>query len=144
RVLRPGGVAVLVWNTLDVRVPWVHRLTRIMHAGDVQKPGFVPDVAPPLRIDRELRLEWEQRLTPEQIILLARTRSYWLRAKDATREKVEANLGWYLYDHLGFAPGEKVGFPTAATPSRCGRTEARLTEQRLRGAVAALRHGLQL
>ena len=111
RVLRPGGVAVLVWNTLDVRVPWVHRLTRIMHAGDVQKPGFVPDVAPPLRIDRELRLEWEQRLTPEQIILLARTRSYWLRAKDATREKVEANLRWYLYDHLGFAPAEKVGLP---------------------------------
>ena len=33
------------------------------------------------------------------------------RMADATREKVEANLRWYLYDHLGFAPGEKVGLP---------------------------------
>ncbi len=111
RLLRPGGRVVLTWNTLDVRVPWVHRLTRIMHAGDVQKPGFVPDVAPPLRITGELRLEWEQRLTPGQIVLLARTRSYWLRSKPATREKVEANLRWYLHDHLGFAPGDEVALP---------------------------------
>lgn len=111
RVLRPGGVAVLAWNTLDVRVAWVHRLTRIMHAGDVQKPGFVPEVAAPLRVDRELRTEWVQRLTPEDIILLARTRAYWLRAKQPVRDKVEANLRWYLYDHLGFAPGETVELP---------------------------------
>ena len=111
RLLRPGGVVVLTWNTLDVRVPWVHRLTRIMHAGDVQKPGFVPDVAPPLRITDELRLNWEQLLTPEQIVMLARTRSYWLRSKPGTREKVEANLRWYMHDHLGFAPGDAVALP---------------------------------
>lgn len=111
RLLRPGGRIVLTWNTLDVRVPWVHRLTRIMHAGDVQKPGFVPDVAPPLRIVDELRLEWEQQLTPEQVVMLARTRSYWLRSKPETRDKVEANLRWYLHDHLGFAPGDVVPLP---------------------------------
>lgn len=111
RLLRPGGRVVLTWNTLDVRVPWVHRLTRIMHAGDVQKPGFVPDVAAPLRITDELRLEWEQLLTPEQIVMLARTRSYWLRSAQRTREKVEANLRWYLHDHLGFASDDVVPLP---------------------------------
>ncbi len=112
RVLRPGGTVVLTWNTLDVRVPWVHRLTRIMHAGDVQKPGFVPDVAAPLRMTRDpLRLTWEQELTPEGIVMLARTRSYWLRSSETVREKVEANLRWYLHDHLGFASGETVRLP---------------------------------
>lgn len=111
RLLRPGGRVVLTWNTLDVRVPWVHRLTRIMHAGDVQKPGFIPDVAAPLHIVDELRTEWEQPLTPGRIIELARTRSYWLRSSPATREKVEANLRWYLHDHLGFAPGDLVSLP---------------------------------
>lgn len=108
RVLAPGGVVVLTWNTLDVRVPWIHRLTRIMHAGDVQKPGFIPEFGPQLRLIDECRTTWDQHLTPEQIILLARTRSYWLKAKAPTREKVEANLRWYLYEHLGFTPGEPV------------------------------------
>ncbi|MEJ5919521.1 class I SAM-dependent methyltransferase [Corynebacterium sp. H78] len=111
RVLSHDGVALLVWNTLDVRIPWVHRLTRIMHAGDVQKPGFLPEVVAPLRICEVLRTEWQQQLTPEQIVMLARTRSYWLNAKTQIREKVEANLRWYLYDHLGFAPGVCVDLP---------------------------------
>ena len=33
-----GGVLGLIWNQLDTSVPWVHRLSRIMHAGDVHKP----------------------------------------------------------------------------------------------------------
>lgn len=111
RLLRPGGRVVLTWNTLDVREPRVHRLTRIMHAGDVQKPGFVPAVAGPLRITAELRTEWVQELTPEQVIRLARTRSYWLRAGAGTRAKVEANLRWYLHDHLGYAPDDVVALP---------------------------------
>ena len=40
RILRPHGVLGLVWNQLDTSVPWVHRLSRIMHAGDVHKPHF--------------------------------------------------------------------------------------------------------
>ena len=44
-------------------------------------------------------------------VMLARTRSYWLRSSPATREKVEANLRWYLHDHLGFAPGDLVSLP---------------------------------
>src|SRR5699024_4701946 len=42
RLLRPGGVLALLWNTLDVQIPWVHRYARIMHAGDVQRDDFSP------------------------------------------------------------------------------------------------------
>ena len=111
RILAPEGRLVLVWNTLDVQVPWVHRLTRIMHSGDVLKPGFMPEVAAPLVLEQELRLNWVQELTTEEVLLLAKTRSYWLNAKAATREKVAANLRWYLFEHLGFAPGDVVPLP---------------------------------
>ena len=46
RILRPHGVLGLIWNQLDTAVPWVHRLSRIMHAGDVHKPHFRPPVGP--------------------------------------------------------------------------------------------------
>ena len=42
RVLAPNGVLALVWNQLDVTIPWVHRLARIMHAGNVLREGFRP------------------------------------------------------------------------------------------------------
>ena len=32
RILTPGGVLVAVWNQMEVSIPWVHRLTRIMRS----------------------------------------------------------------------------------------------------------------
>lgn len=111
RVVAPDGAVLLVWNNLDTSIAWVHRLSRIMHSGDVLKPGFVPPVATPWAITTEVRTTWEQELTPEQIIELAHTRSYWLRSDEKTRAKVDANLHWYLYEHLSFTPGEAVALP---------------------------------
>ncbi len=34
RVLRPGGVLALAWNTYDEGIPWVRRLKRLMSPGD--------------------------------------------------------------------------------------------------------------
>lgn len=99
RVLRPGGKVLLVWNTLDVSVPWVHRLTRITHAGDTLAEGFIPNVCAPLALDQVQRLRWEQRLPVRQLHTLMHTRAYWLRANAATREKMTANLDWYI-DYL--------------------------------------------
>ncbi|MGD7003681.1 class I SAM-dependent methyltransferase [Corynebacterium halotolerans] len=114
RVVRPGGAVLLVWNNLDVSQPWILRLSRIMHAGDIHKEGFLPWVSAPWRIDEVLRTTWTQYLTPEQLYLLTQTRSYWLKSSAAVREKVTANLRWYLYDRLGFQPGQLL-----AVPYRC-------------------------
>lgn len=111
RVVRPSGEMLLCWNTLDVRHPWVLRLSRIMHSGDVQREGFYPDVRPPWRLRDEMRLTWIQPATPEDLFRLMATRSYWLRASDPTREKMTANLRWYLYERLGFAPGQLLPLP---------------------------------
>nr|WP_152821370.1 MULTISPECIES: class I SAM-dependent methyltransferase [unclassified Corynebacterium] len=111
RVIRPGGRILLVWNTLDVSDAWVLRLSRIMHAGDVLRPGFYPAVAAPWRLATEERLTWQDHLTPPEILALARTRSYWLRSPHSIRQRVESNLEWYLYEHSGYGEEDVIALP---------------------------------
>lgn len=111
RILRARGTLGLVWNQLDTSVPWVHRLSRIMHAGDVYKPDFRPVVGPEFQGLESHMTRWEDVLTTADIIELAKSRSYFLRAGAATRAKVLANLDWYLHQHLGHAAEEDLGLP---------------------------------
>lgn len=111
RVVRPGGAVLLVWNNLDVSHPWILRLAKIMHSGDIHKEGFRPTVAAPWKIDRVLRTTWTQYLTPEQLYLLTQTRSYWLKSGEQTRARVTENLRWYLFDRLGYQPGQLLAIP---------------------------------
>ncbi|EYT49403.1 class I SAM-dependent methyltransferase [Brachybacterium muris] len=111
RLLAPGGVLALVWNTMDVTIPWVHRLSRIMHAGDVQREDFLPTVGPELALVDRVVHRWEDPLPTHDLIDLARTRSYVITATEERRQKVLANLDWYLHEHLGHAPGSVVGLP---------------------------------
>jgi SAM-dependent methyltransferase len=111
RILRAGGLLALVWNSLDVQIPWVHRLSRIMHAGDVHKDDFVPPMAPSFTLEQRVVERWEQMMPTHDLIDLARTRSYMLTAPPQRREKVLANLDWYVHEHLGHVPGSTVGLP---------------------------------
>lgn len=111
RILSPDGFAGLVWNQLDVSVPWVHRFSRIIHAGDVLRPGFRPPLGPQLTLQEFHTTAWSVEMTPEDLAELAQSRAYYLSAPEATRAKVLANLSWYLHEHLGHAPGELLRLP---------------------------------
>ena len=111
RIVRPGGQVVLVWNTIDVSDPWVLRLARIMHSGDIQKEGFLPDVGAPWEVAEELRLRWTDPLTPAQVYRLAQTRSYWLRSGEKIRRRVRENLRWYLFEHTGLREDCVIDLP---------------------------------
>jgi len=111
RLLAPGGVLALVWNMLDVTIPWVHRLSRIMHAGDVHREDFAPTVGPELELVARDVHGWEDPMPTPDVIDLARTRSYVITAPEERRARVLANLDWYLHDHLGHARGTTVGVP---------------------------------
>lgn len=112
RILRAGGVLAVVANYLDTSVPWVHRLTRIMRAGDVYRPGWTPPVDPARFSAWETtQIRWERGITPEQIRELATTLSSWLSADESARARRRANLDWYLDEHLELSPGEPVSLP---------------------------------
>lgn len=111
RIVRPGGQVVLVWNTIDVSDPWVLRLARIMHSGDIQKEGFLPDVGAPWEVAEELRLRWTDPLTPAQVYRLTQTRSYWLRSGEKIRRRVRENLRWYLFEHTGLREDSVIDLP---------------------------------
>lgn len=111
RLLAPGGVLALVWNMLDVTIPWVHRLSRIMHAGDIHREDFAPTVGPELELTDRRAITWEDPMPTQDVIDLARTRSYVITAPEERRQKVLSNLDWYLHDHLGHARGASVGVP---------------------------------
>jgi SAM-dependent methyltransferase len=102
RVLKPGGRIALVWNQLDVSLPWVHRLSRIMHAGDVFSPEYRPTFGPGFGPPEDLIVHWVQELPVPDVVDLARSRSYYQRASPALQERVESNLRWYLTDYLAF------------------------------------------
>lgn len=111
RLLAEGGMLALVWNMLDVTIPWVHRLSRIMHAGDIHREDFAPEVAAPFALRERLVHSWEDPMPTHDVIDLARTRSYVITATPERRAKVLANLDWYLHEHLGHAPGSTIGLP---------------------------------
>lgn len=111
RVLRPGGRLALVWNQLDVSLPWVHRLSRIMHAGDVFSPAYRPNLGPAFGNTEELLVQWTQELPVSDVIDLARSRSYYQRASAELRTRVDSNLRWYLTEYLAFDPQSLVRIP---------------------------------
>ena len=113
RILAPGGALAIVWNQMAVSIPWVHRLTRIMRSGDVHRPDRPPAPGGGFAPMTLTQVAWEDRMTPEQILTLGTTRSSYIRSSEAGRARMQENLRWYLYDHLGYAPGEQVTIPYA-------------------------------
>ena len=113
RILAPGGALAIVWNQMAVSIPWVHRLTRIMRSGDVHRPDNPPTPGGGFAPMTLTQVAWEDRMTPEQILTLGTTRSSYIRSSEAGRARMQENLRWYLYDHLGYAPGEQVTIPYA-------------------------------
>ena len=111
RMLRPGGALGIVWNQMDVSIPWVHRLTRIMRSGDVHRPDKPPTPGGGFAPMTLTQVAWEDRMTPEEILTLGTTRSSYIRSSEAGRARMQVNLRWYLYEHLGYASGETVTIP---------------------------------
>lgn len=105
------GLLALVWNTLDVQVPWVHRYSRIAHAGDVQRDGFTPTTGPGLELVHRETFRWVDERSTQVFVDLAKTRSYYVTAPPHRQERVIDNLNWYLHEHLGHEPGTIIAMP---------------------------------
>lgn len=118
RVLKPGGVLALVWNTRDEGIPWVRKLGAI-----IGSPENAADLAAPAGESahfgwlEQQEFRFWQSLRRDDLFDLVRSRSYVALLDEPEREELLARVG-ALYDDYGRGPdGMQLPYVT-----RCYRT----------------------
>ncbi|WP_374010090.1 class I SAM-dependent methyltransferase [Leifsonia sp. LS-T14] len=112
RVLRPGGRLGLVWNERDESVGWVRELGELMDAGaasfdDEADPVLPPPFGP---LERH-ETRWVQSLTPDGLLDLARSRSYFITKDPDGQAAVIQSLRRLLREHPDLAGRDLVELP---------------------------------
>lgn len=103
RVLRPGGVLALAWNTYDTSIPWVRRLKRLLDPAS-DRDGDLPTQAllesPFFGFVEEKRFRFWQTHTARSLDELARSVSHVATMSERDRERTLAEVA-SLYDGYG-------------------------------------------
>jgi SAM-dependent methyltransferase len=120
RVLVPGGRLGLVWNIRDEREDWVAELGRILHdPGDHQR-GDRGIIGPPFGPVEHRDVEWTHRLSRDELIDLAASRSYVITMTDQERAAVLAGVAHLADRRLGPAGAGELALPYV---TECYRAE---------------------
>ncbi|MBY8873178.1 class I SAM-dependent methyltransferase [Micromonospora sp. PLK6-60] len=123
RVLRPGGTFAPIWNLRDERVSWVAELTRIAHVGDSAGSvlGRYTDFGPAFTAIETGEFGHASTLTPDDLIAMIHTRSYWLTASPAEQRKVDRELRELFTSHPELTGRETVELPYRTVVLRARR-----------------------
>ena len=94
RVLRDGGVFAPVWNIRDEAEPWVAALSEIVYGDDrCAHDGWrTPDLGPAFGPVRRAVFRHAATHTPESLVALVRSRSYYLTAPARRRAELETRV----------------------------------------------------
>ncbi|WFF01869.1 class I SAM-dependent methyltransferase [Micromonospora sp. WMMD964] len=113
RVLRPGGTFAPIWNIRDDRVSWVAELGRIAHLGDNagDVTGKYADFGPAFEPIETGEFPHHTTLTPDDIVAMLHTRSYWLTAPAERRARVDQEIRDLLATHPDLTGRETVELP---------------------------------
>ncbi|MEU1585923.1 class I SAM-dependent methyltransferase [Micromonospora sp. NPDC005710] len=114
RVLRPGGTFAPIWNIRDDSVDWVAELGRIAHFGDrstLELIGERPDFGPAFDTVEQREFPHRTTLTPEELLGVVRTRSYWLTASTEDQQLVARELTDLLNTHPALVGRDTVELP---------------------------------
>ncbi len=112
RVLRAGGVLGLIWNIRDDSVPWVARLTEIMHGSHAEEmlAEGDPSVTAPFEAVERAEWRWSRPMNRETLFAMARSRSYIITAAPGDRAAIESGLE-ALFDEIGAVGDSVVDLP---------------------------------
>jgi SAM-dependent methyltransferase len=110
RVIRPGGVVAAIWNHRDESVPWVAECSRIVSRHPVPDEvvetygaGFGP-------VERA-SFRQSTRHTPESLVRLIQSRSYYLRASAARQRELEQEVLDLVRTHPALAGRPEFDLP---------------------------------
>jgi SAM-dependent methyltransferase len=122
RVLRAGGVLGLVWNVRDDSVPWVARLTEIMHGSHAEEmlAEAGPALVAPFDVVERAEWRWSRPMNRETLFAMARSRSYIITATPADRAAIETRLA-ALFDEIGAVDDRAVDLPYVTRAYRAVR-----------------------
>ncbi|KRC58678.1 hypothetical protein ASE14_19250 [Agromyces sp. Root81] len=120
RVLRPGGVLGLVWNSRDTRVDWLREAGEIMHERHDASATFESyvQVGPPFGEIAEHTVEWGARMSREGFLDLVRSRSYFITASPEEQHATIVALETLLSTHPDLAGADELVVPYV---TRCFR-----------------------
>ncbi len=89
RVLRPGGALGLVWNIRDETMPWVARLSEVMGSSAAESAlRDDPVIGEPFGRTESFAVPWTRRMTVDDLVDLALSRSYLITATEERRGAV--------------------------------------------------------
>lgn len=113
RVLKPGGVLGLVWNSRDTSVAWLHQAGEIMHERHDASATFESyvKVGPPFGEITEHSVEWGARMSREAFLDLVRSRSYFITAQPDEQLATIAALETLLDTHPDLAGADDLVVP---------------------------------
>lgn len=121
RVLRPGGVLGLVWNSRDTSVDWLREAGEIMHERHDASATFETyvQVGHPFGPIEEHTVAWTKPMSHEGFLDLVRSRSYFIEAEEAEQAATIAALETLFATHPELAGAETLEVPYL---TRCFRT----------------------
>ncbi|GLZ62013.1 MULTISPECIES: class I SAM-dependent methyltransferase [Micromonospora] len=123
RVLRPGGTFAPIWNLRDDRVGWVAELGRIAHLGDNAGDvvGRYTDFGPAFGAIELGEFTHHVTLTPDELVAMLHTRSYWLTAPAQRRAAIDRELRALFDSHPDLAGRASVDLPYRTVVLRARR-----------------------
>jgi SAM-dependent methyltransferase len=115
RVLRPGGVVGLIWNTRDQRVPWLRALDGLL-AAEARDHEADQGVVDAFAVELPATVEvfdsgTVQQLTPEQVVAGIGTRSYVATMDAAGRAEFLGRVRDLLATHPDTRGREQLELP---------------------------------
>jgi len=113
RVLRPGGVLGLVWNSRDTSVGWLKEAGEIMHERHDASASFEQyvQIGPPFGPIEEHTVEWTARMTRQRFLDLVRSRSYFITSSPGSQRDTIARLEQLFSRHPDLAGRDQLEVP---------------------------------